>query len=117
MHAKQDGSSVTDCQLVVFEARAIRRADLDEAGPRAREHFGDPEAVADLDELAARDDNVAPFREGGNGEQDGGGVVVDDQRGLCAGEGAKQRRDVVLARAARAPSRSYSRFEYPPATS
>ena len=102
MHAEQEGGSVADCALVVFEARAVRRADLDEAGPRAREHLGDAEAVADLDQLAARDDNVAPFRERGNGEQDGGGVVVDDQRGLGAGECARQRRDVVLARAARA---------------
>ena len=80
VHAKQDGGSVADCTLVVLEPRAVRRADLDEAGSRAREHLGNPEAVADLDELAARDHDVAPFRERGNGEEDGGGVVVDDQR-------------------------------------
>ena len=102
MHAKQDGGAVADRALVVLEPRAVRRADLDEAGSGAREHLGNPEAVADLDELTARDDNVAPFRERGNGEEDGGGVVVDDQRRLCAGEVAKQRCDVVLARAARA---------------
>ena len=43
-----------------------------------------PEAVADLDQLAARHDDLALLRERGEREQDGGGVVVDDERSLGA---------------------------------
>ena len=101
-----------DRALVVRRARAVRRPDLDEARARAREHVGDAEAVADLDQLAARDDDLAALRERGEREQHRRRVVVDDERGLGAGQPAQDRRDVVLARAARArSSRSYSRFE------
>ena len=48
--------SGADRALVVGGARAVRRPDLDEPRARAREHVGDAEAVADLDQLAARDD-------------------------------------------------------------
>jgi hypothetical protein len=97
VHAQQDGRAVADRARVVLEPCAVRRADLDEAGARAREHIGDSEAVAYLDELTSRDDDVAPFRERGDGKENGGGVVVDDQRGLGPCEVAEQRRDVVLA--------------------
>ena len=91
-----------DRPLVVGRPGPVRRPDLDEAGARACEHVGDPEAVADLDQLAARDDDLATLRERGEREQHRGGVVVDDDRGLGAGQPAQQRRQVVLARAARA---------------
>ena len=77
-------------------------ADLDEPRARAREHVGDAEAVADLDQLAARDEHLAALGERGEREQHGGGVVVDDERRLGAGQRAQERREVVLARAARA---------------
>ena len=83
-------------------ARAVRRADLDERRARAREHVGDAEAVADLDQLAARDEHLASFGERGEREQHRGGVVVDDDRRLGAGQPPQDRRDVILARAARA---------------
>ena len=87
--------------LVVGRARAVRRPDLDEARAGALEHLGDAEAVADLDQLAARHEHLAAVGERGKREQQRGGVVVDDERGLGAGEPPQQRRDVVLARAAR----------------
>ena len=83
--------------LVVGGARAVRGADLDQPGARAGEHLGNPEAVADLDQLAARDEHIAAFRERGQREQHGGGVVVDDERSLGAGQPAQDRREVVLA--------------------
>ena len=89
-----------DRALVVGGARPVRRADLDEPRAGAREHVGDAEAVADLDQLAARDDDLAPLRERGEREQDGGGVVVDDERGLGAGQPAEEPGEVILARAA-----------------
>ena len=70
MHAQQQRGVGPDRALVVGRAGAVRRPDLDEAGARAREHVGDAEAVADLDQLAARDEHLAPFRERGEREQD-----------------------------------------------
>ena len=104
--------SSRDRALVVGSARAVRRPDLDEAGAGAREHVGDAEAVADLDELAARDDDLASLGERGEGEQHGGRVVVHDERRLGAGQLAQmQRRGDPGASRARPRARSYSRFE------
>src|SRR5262245_54764001 len=60
---EEEGSVRTDRALVVGGERPVRRSDLDEAGPRPHEHLGDPEAVADLDQLAARDDDLPSLRE------------------------------------------------------
>ena len=102
MHAQEQRRLRPDRALVVGRARPVRRPDLDEARARAREHVGDAEAVADLDQLAARDDDLATLGQRCEREQERGRVVVDDERGLGAGEPAQQRREVVLARAARA---------------
>ena len=99
---RSSGRLGPDRALVVGGARAVRRADLDEPRARAGEHVGDPEAVADLDQLAARDEHLAALGERGEREQHRGGVVVDDERRLRAGEPAQERGDVVLPRAARA---------------
>ena len=100
MHAEQQGRLRPDRALVVGRARAVRRPDLDEPRARAGEDVGDAEAVADLDQLAARDDDLAALRERGEREQHGGGVVVDDERGLGAGQPPEELREVILARAA-----------------
>ena len=100
--AQQQRRLGPDRPLVVGGAGAVRRPDLDEPRARAGEHVRDPEAVADLDQLAARDEHLAPLGQRGEREQHRGGVVVDDERRLGAGQPAKQRREVVLARAARA---------------
>ena len=89
-----------DRALVVGGARAVGRPDLDESRARAREHVGDPEAVADLDQLAARDEHLAALGERGERQHHGGGVVVDDERRLGAGDPPEQRGEVVLTRAA-----------------
>ena len=112
VHAQEQRRLGADRALVVGGARAVRRADLDEARARAREHVGDAEAVADLDQLAARDDHLAALRERGEREQHRGGVVVDDERRLRARQPAqdRRRRDPAASRARRR-ARSYSRFE------
>ena len=66
--------------LVVGRARAIRRPDLDEPRAGARENVRDAEAVADLDQLAARHDDLAVLGERREREEHRGGVVVDDER-------------------------------------
>ena len=102
VHAEQERGVGADRPLVVGGARAVRRPDLDEARAGAREDVGDAEAVADLEQLAARDDDLAPLGERREREQHGGGVVVDDERRLGAREPAHERVDVRLARPARA---------------
>jgi len=65
MDAQQERGALVRGALVVGCARAIRRADLEELGARAYEHVGDAEAVADLDQLTARDNHLAPLSERG----------------------------------------------------
>src|SRR5436305_12030673 len=61
--AEDDRRLLADRALVVRGPRPVRRPDLDETGPRTREDLGDPEAVADLDQLAPRDHDFAIFAE------------------------------------------------------
>ena len=100
VHAQEQGGVGAHRLLVVASARAVRRADLDEPRAGASEHVRDAEPVADLDQLAARDDHLATFGERGEREQHRGGVVVHDERGLGAGQAAEERGDVILARPA-----------------
>ena len=79
--------------LVVGEAGAVRGAHLDEAGPGRGQDLGDPEAAADLHQLAPGHDDVPAAGQRGQGQQDGGGAVVDDEGGLgAAGPGQQARR-------------------------
>ena len=98
--AQDHGRLGAERTLVVRHPGAVRRPDLDEPRSRAGEHVGDPEAVADLDQLAARDEHLAALGERGQGEHHGGGVVVHDERSLGAGDPLQQRREMVLARPA-----------------
>ncbi len=84
MHPQDHRRLGAERTLVVRHPRAVRRPDLDEPGTRAGEHIGDPEAVADLDQLAARDEHLAALGERGQSEHHGGSVVVHDERSLGA---------------------------------
>ena len=97
---RSEGRLRPDRPFVIGGARAIRRSDFDETRARPCEHVGYAEAVADLDELAARDDHLASFRESREREEHGRGVVVDDERGVGTGQAPEEGREVILARAA-----------------
>ena len=73
-----------DRSLVVGNPGAVRRAHLQQARARLHEDLRYPERVADLDELPARDDDLAPGSQRGKGEEDRGRVVVHGQRALGA---------------------------------
>ena len=90
-----------DGALIVVQMRAVGGADLDEFGARSRHDIGDAEAAADLDKLAAADDNLLACGMGRQHQQYRGGVVVDHERVLGTGERADQLRGVLLARPAR----------------
>jgi hypothetical protein len=100
--SQDERGPVAESALVVLNPRAVGRSDFHEARARAGEHVGDPEPVADLDELAARDEHIPALGQSGDCQEDRRGVVVDDERGLRTGQLAEQRSDVVLARPARA---------------
>ena len=51
--------SVADRRLVVGEPHPVGRTDLAQPGADRLQQLGDPEPVADLDQLAARDDDLA----------------------------------------------------------
>src|SRR6266516_1519823 len=63
VHAEQQRGLRGGPCVVVGSARPVRRSDLDEPCSGAREHVGDAKAVTDLDQLAARHEHVAPFRQ------------------------------------------------------
>ena len=77
--------------------RPVCRADLPEYCPASEHDVGDPELTTDLDELAARDDDLAAVGERLERQEDGGGVVVDDERVLRAGEAGEQPLHVTVA--------------------
>ena len=86
MHAEQEARAVVDGALVVGDARAVGGADFAQRGLRLRHHVGNAERAADFDQFAAGDDDFAAFGQRVQGEQNGGGVVVDDDgRERCAG--------------------------------
>jgi hypothetical protein len=100
VHAEEDRRLGPDRRLVVGCARAVRRPHLDQACAGAREHVGDAEAVADLEQLAARDDDLASLRERGEREQYRRRVVVHDERRLRAREPADETVEMILPRSA-----------------
>ena len=105
VRAQDRAGAVADGVGVVGAAGAVGGADLDERRAGLRDHVGHAEAAADLDELAARDhDLAARAGERRGGEQHRGGAVVDGERRLGAGQLGEQRLDVVMARTA-APAR------------
>ena len=84
------------------EVRAVGGADLDEFGARSRHDVGDAEAAADLDKLAAADNDLLACGMGRQHQQHGGRVIVNDQRVLGTGKRADQLRGMLLARPTRA---------------
>ena len=111
MHAQQQARAVADGGAVIVDARAVGGADFAQRGAGARHDLGDAEAVADFDQLAARDHHFAAGRQFVERQKDGGGVVVDGDGGraqqafAAAGRcGRRACRGVPVAR-------SYSRLE------
>jgi hypothetical protein len=100
VRAQDDAGALAQRGGVVAQPGAVRGPDLDEARAGLRHHLGDAEAPADLDELPARDDDLAPRAgQGRGGQQHGGGAVVDREPGLRSRDLAQQPLDVRVARA------------------
>ncbi len=91
---------LVDRVLVVLEVRAVRGADLAEDRAGLLHHVGDAVRAADLDQLSARHDDLAPPGERREHDHRGRRVVVHDGRGLGARQSSQQLLDVPLARGA-----------------
>ena len=102
MNLEDHGRVGRDGALVVGKVRTVGGADLDEPGARGLHNIGDTEAAADLDELAAADNDLLARGMGGQHQQYRGSIVIDDERVLGTGERSDQLRGVLLTRPARA---------------
>ena len=60
VRAQDRAGALAERRRVVGQARAVGGADLDQPRAGLRDDLGDAEAAADLDQLAARDDDLAP---------------------------------------------------------
>ncbi len=90
-------------RLVVPTSRRI--------GAGAGHDVGDAEAVADFDQFAARDDDLAAGGEFVQREEDGGGVVVDGDARRAQQPLEQRRRRARRACRGVPVARSYSRLE------
>src|SRR5579863_5116616 len=102
MHAKQHARAVVDGALVVGEARAVGGADFAKRGAAFGHDVRNAEAVADFDELSARDDDFAAASQRGQNQKNCSGVVVDHDGGFGSGQAREQTRGVDVASTARA---------------
>ena len=95
-------------RLEVRGARPVRRPDLDQPRAGPPDDLRDPDAAADLDELAARDGDAAPAGKP-DGERQRRGIVVGDERVLGAGQGDEVLLGDPEPRRRAAPSRGRAR--------
>ena len=77
MHAQQQARALGDGFAIIVDAGAVGGAHFAQHRARARHDIGDAEAVADLDQLAARDDHFAAGGQFVQRQKNRGGVVVD----------------------------------------
>src|ERR1700686_2753366 len=102
MHAEQRASVFVDGVFVVAQAGAVGSANFAKNGAALRHDFGDAEAIADFNQLAARNNDFAGSGESGENQENGCGAVVNDDGVFPAGETREQLTRVVVAPAASA---------------
>jgi hypothetical protein len=77
--------------------RAVCRADLTQLCAGALHQVRQAKRAADLDQLAARNDRLAPGRKRVQGEHQRAGIIVDRERRLGAGQPREPAGDVIVA--------------------
>ena len=93
MHPQDGGGVWGNGVLIIFEVRAIGRADFDQSGLALGHHFRQPERAADLDELAPRDDDLLLRGQRRQHQHRGGGVVIDHRSRFRARKLSEDRLD------------------------
>ena len=86
----------------IGHACAVGGAHFTQAATGGGHDVGQAKSAADLYQFTARDDHFAALGQRGQHQHQGGGVVVDDGGGWCAGQALQPGLDVVVAVAARA---------------
>ncbi len=100
VHPQDRPRLARDRLAIVRDAGAVRGADLHQPRARLGEDVGDPEPVADLDQLTAADQHLAAARGRREAQQHGRRVVVHGQPRLRARQARQQDGEVVVPRAA-----------------
>src|SRR5580704_2333314 len=77
MHAQKQTRFLVDRVFVVSEPRAVRGADFPQHRPAFRHNLWNAETVTNLDQLAARYDDLATLCQSGENEQHSRSAVVD----------------------------------------
>ena len=93
---EQERRGRRDCLGVVPQVGPVRRAHFTEDRAAAQHDVGDAEFATDLDQLAARDDDLPTVRQRLKRQQDCRGVVVDHQRVLGGGQPLQERLHVAV---------------------
>jgi hypothetical protein len=91
VHLQHERGLVVDRSGVVREPHPVRRTHLAEARTHRLQQLGDPEAVADLDQLPARHHDGATRRERAGDQGECRGPVVDDVHAPGVGHGGGER--------------------------
>ena len=98
MNAQEHSSVFVDRPLKVGQLCAVRRAHLAQGRTRLDEHVGHAEITADLDQLAARNDDLAARGKRRQHKKGGRGAVVYDDRGFGGSDLGDETLDVRPAR-------------------
>ena len=86
VHPEQGGGGGSAGGVVVTQSGDIGGANFAERGPTDGEDFGEAEGAANLDQLSPGEEHFASTGECREGEDGGGGIVVDDEGGLGPGQ-------------------------------
>ena len=91
MHLQDGAGVISQSALVIGQVRAVSRPYFFEARGRGLDELGQAKASSDLNELAARNDDLFAGSERGGGQKQGAGAVIDYEGILCTGAGCEQR--------------------------
>src|SRR5271157_2174125 len=84
MYCQQQGGSFSNSRRVIAQAGAICCSDLYQLATTLAHYLGYPESTANLDKLAARNDNLPPHRQRGECQQYCCCIIVCNQGCLSA---------------------------------
>ena len=102
MNAQQQARAFGNGALVIRQARAVCCPHLAQHRSAFRHDVGNAEAIADFNQFAPRDNHLAALGQRVQHQEDSGGVVVNDDGGLGAGQPGQQACGVNIALAASA---------------